>query len=68
MSFIEEHLDKHPIYKRISFRTAAFPTETNLHALLRASQAVIDYLIETGKRRIAIVLPDDDTVITNTVS
>lgn len=60
MSYIRDFLDKHPIYNRIKYSTSTLPVETNLYPLLSASQAVIDSLLESGHKRIAIIMPDDE--------
>lgn len=60
MNYIQKFLEEHPLYEKITFSSSTYPTETHLHPILPASQAIIDSLIESDSKRIAIVFPDDN--------
>ena len=60
MNYLQEFLQKHPIYEKIKICSESNPVETHLHPIFQASQAIIDSMLDAGNNRIAIVLPDDD--------
>ena len=68
MNYIEKFLIDHPIYNNITYRTNDFPVATRIHPILTASQAIIDSLIESENKRIAIILPDDELNIKDAVA
>jgi hypothetical protein len=52
-NLLDEYIERYPIYESVLFGTE------NLPSLLILTQYIIDKLIENGKKRIAIILPDD---------
>lgn len=62
-SVFNEYTKKHSTYRGIEYKYADRGIRCQLHPVLVMSQFVIDSLIEEGKKRIAIVLPDDECSI-----
>lgn len=58
--WLEDYYKCYPIYEHIKISLFEKAKGEALHPLYVATQKVIDQLIETGNKRIAIVLPDDD--------
>lgn len=62
-SFYQDFINKHPLYQKIKYRSNECSLDTLLHPILIYSQAVIDRYLLEGKKRIVIVLPDNETNI-----
>ncbi len=62
-SLLEEYYDKFPIYKKVKFSFDNCQKGEFLHPLFVMTQRIIDGFIENGSKRIAIVLPDDESNI-----
>lgn len=62
-AFFREFVNKNPLYKKIRYKNNNQTIGALLHPILIYSQAVIDQYLSEGKKRIAIVLPDDETNI-----
>lgn len=56
----DEYIKKYPIYQTVLFSKKDRLPET-LHPLYTISQYIIDTLISKNKKRIAIILPDDES-------
>lgn len=57
---LNEYLEKYPIHKVLNYCSDDRPVADTLPLLLLANQAVVNSMLEIGKNRIAIVLPDDE--------
>ncbi len=60
VNYIQNFLNTNPIYDKIKFRSLSSKGDSVIHPVLQASQAIIDKFLMEGKRRIVIVLPDDE--------
>ena len=55
----DSYTNEHSTYKSVLFRETNVPKYAQLHPMYIMSQFFVDSLIEQGKRRFSIVLPDD---------
>lgn len=62
-NLLEEYYVKYPIYRKVKFSFNNCQNGELLHPLFVMTQRIIDEFIEAGSKRIAIVLPEDDTNI-----
>lgn len=61
--WLEDYYRHYPIYSHVKISLFEKVEGELLHPLYVATQKVIDQLIESGNKRIAIVMPNDDSDI-----